>query len=519
MKAPQVDVRQLAVRGSEVRPAHRAPRRRFASRVVLPAALLVGFAGVLGWAARDALLPAREVTVMPVLVRHSEVAEEGTPLFSAAGWVEARPTPVLVTAMAEGVVEQLLVVEGDAVEAGQPVAYLLDVDARLALEEAEATLRLRRAELVRTEALLAAARASVEQPVQWEAALAEAESLLAAAETERGSLPFRMRAAEARLQLAEEELERKLSAGEAIARREVEQGRSERARATAELEELRARGPALEQQCAALGRKVAALETQRELLRDERRAQAEAEAERDAAAARVAQAEVAQRTAALRLERMVVRAPVKGRVLELVARPGAKVAGVADTLTHDSSTVVTLYDPDHLQVRADVRFEDVPRVRSGQLVRIESGALGEAISGMVLHATSAADVQKNTLEVKVAIDEPPPVLKPEMLVQVTFLAPPTEETPATPEERLRLFVPRQLVEGEGEGAFVWLADQAAGAARRQAVRTGRAAGELVEVAEGLDPAARLIVGGREGLRAGQRIRVGGEDVTLGVGAG
>ena len=90
---------------------------------------------------------------------------------------------------------------------------------------------------------------------------------------------------------------------------------------------------------------------------------------------------------------------------------------------YDSSTVVTLYRPDSLQVRVDVRYENLAQVRLGQPVRIASPALENELSGKVLFVSSLADIQKNTLQVKVEMDTPPSVFKPEMLVDVTFLAP------------------------------------------------------------------------------------------------
>src|SRR5205814_3246818 len=81
-----------------------------------------------------------------------------TPLFRAAGWAEPRPTPTVVTALAEGVVEKLFVVEGQAVEAGEVVARLIDADARLALDAAEADVKLREGELAAARAALVAAR-------------------------------------------------------------------------------------------------------------------------------------------------------------------------------------------------------------------------------------------------------------------------------------------------------------------------------------------------------------------------
>jgi RND family efflux transporter MFP subunit len=223
---------------------------------------------------------------------------------------------------------------------------------------------------------------------------------------------------------------------------------------------------------------------------------------------------VALEAARLRLERTTVRAPVAGRVLALVGRPGMRLMGLVPGSLHDSSTVVSLYDPARLQVRADVRLEDVPRVRPGQRVKVEAAAApGGPLDGEVLFATAQADIQKNTLQVKVALKAPPSTLRPDMLVQLTFLAPKAPKSTGSVSARLRLLVPRQLVEsGEpGGGSRVWVADQAAGVARLRAVKLGAAAGDLVEVVEGLNAGDRLIAGGREGLRDGQRVTITGED--------
>src|SRR4051812_17873635 len=192
-----VDLRQLAVRREGVAfppPARR--RKHLLTRYVLPGAVLLGLLSVIGWAARDSLLPSKPVTVVPVMTTRAAVQQEGIPLFQAAGWVEPRPTPVLVTALTEGGVEQLLVVEGQQVKSGEPVARLVEADARLTLRDAEATLRLRRAEVASARAALRAAKTNAEQPVQLRAALGEAEATLAQKETEQAALPFQLNVAQ-----------------------------------------------------------------------------------------------------------------------------------------------------------------------------------------------------------------------------------------------------------------------------------------------------------------------------------
>src|SRR5690606_21926045 len=108
------------------------------------------------------------------------------------------------------------------------------------------------------------------------------------------------------------------------------------------------------------------------------------------------------------------------------------------------------------------------------------------------------------------------VLKPEMLADVTFLAP-ASEAKETPSEEQRTYVPKRLVQTGDGGSFVWVADVANGVARRQPVDTGREGkGGLIEVPGGLTAASRLIASGREGLADGTRIVITGEDGELGT---
>ncbi|MCI0456220.1 MAG: hypothetical protein L0Z62_04470 [Gemmataceae bacterium] len=316
-----VDLSQLAVRRDQA-PAGRTPalRRNLLTRYVLPGVVLLGFAGVIAWSARDSLLPSRPVTVVPVLAARAEAQQQaGTPLFQAAGWVEPRPTPTMVTALAEGVVDKLLVVEGQEVKAGEPVAKLIETDAHLAHAAAEAEVRLREAELAGARVTLSAAGARARHPVHLEAALAEAEALLARGEKELADLPFQVRAAEARQRLARLDLEGKSAVGEAVAVRALNQARSELETTTAAVEDLKGRTGRLEQEVAALGRRRDALRKQLELKTEETRQLGEAGANVKTAEARLRQAQNAVTTAFLRLERMTVRVPVAGLVLALVA--------------------------------------------------------------------------------------------------------------------------------------------------------------------------------------------------------
>ncbi|MEX2288482.1 MAG: HlyD family efflux transporter periplasmic adaptor subunit [Planctomycetaceae bacterium] len=508
-----VDLQQLAVdRSGSARTKPRA-RRHVTTRYVLPALLLLGFGGLATWAARDFLIPPAPVKVIPVFASRSEVQREGTPLFKAAGWVEPRPTPTRVAALAPGVIERLLVVEDQAVKAGEPIAELVKEDARLTHERALVDVKLREAELEEVKAALAAAKTRFEQPVHLEAPLSEAESALAQIETQLKNLPHETRRADARLALAERDFQGKSAAKGVVSGLALEQARSEFDTATALIEELRDRAGSLQAEKSALVHRRDALKKQLELLADEIKMSGESGAKVAAAAARLEQARLVVAEAKLRLDRMTVRAPIDGRVYRLVGQPGTTLSGGMGVFdNYDGSTVITLYRPEMLQVRVDVRFEDIPQVSLKQPVQIENPALKEPLRGTVLFVSSLANIQKNTLEVKVAIDNPPAVFKPEMLVDVTFLAPPEAAQPSGPSEEMRLYVLREHIHQDERGAFVWVADQSAGVARRTPVQTNaKATGNgLVEIESGLTISSRIIVVGFEDLSDGDRIRVIGE---------
>lgn len=512
-----VDLRELAIdRGGNTGQPKVRPRRHVLTRYVLPSVLIVGFLSLVAWASRDMVFPPKAVTVMPVISSTAEVQREGTPLFKAAGWIEPRPTPVRVAALAPGVVEKLLVVEDQSVKAGEPVAELVDDDAKLTHDRAMADLKLREAELEEAQSQRKAAQTRFEQPVHLEAALGEAEAALAKIETLLKNLPFELQRAVADQEAAQKDYDGKIASRGVVAGVKIDIAKSKLASAKALVSELRDREASLKKERDSLSGRRDALKTQLELLADETKAVEGATAQVKAAQARVEQARIVVAEAKLRWDRMTIPAPVDGRIFRLIAHPGARVGSGANQMAgSDGSTVVTMYQPDKLQIRVDVRFEDIPKVTLGQPVEIDNPALSSPLTGKVLFVSSEADIQKNTLQVKVAIPNPPPVFKPEMLVDVTFLAPEQPDREEEPSQELKLYVPRQLVQqGEG-GSFVWVADQSEGVARKVTVQTDMAgSGALVQINSGLTMTSRLIVGGSDGLEDGQRIEVTGEDMSL-----
>lgn len=499
MSAADVDLGTL-VREREATSTTRPPRRWL--RVVLPLVVLVVFAGLFADNLRDWIGGARAVDV----VRPQPVADggrraaAGTVAAQAAGWVEPDPFPVHVPALAEGVVRELLVEESDVVAQGDPVAYLIDDDARLTLAVCEGRLTTARGELDAARAELTAAVTALEEAIELTAAR---DGAIAALEARRAEAELRAQAVvkgRALVQLAQEELvvQEELERAGAAGPRQVEIAVARVDEARGELASLEA---AAELATAAV--RVAEVEVDRaqrndELRIEEHRRVATAEAAVVRAEGRITELAAARDEAQLRLDRMVVRAPMDGVVLQRLAVEGSTLFGMAHH-------VATLYDPASLRVRVDVPQQDVARLFVGQVARIQSDARpGEPYAGEVLRVVQRADIQKVTLQAHVRVTDADALLRPEMLVQVQFLAPASNDADA-PSAGVgeAVAIPEDLaVDGHA-----WVLDAERGTATRRRLQLGARADGVVVVTGGLDLSDKLLRA-RDGLALseGERVR-------------
>jgi RND family efflux transporter MFP subunit len=170
--------------------------------------------------------------------------------------------------------------------------------------------------------------------------------------------------------------------------------------------------------------------------------------------------------------------------------------------------VLTLYDPNRLQVRVDVPLADAAKIGVGQAAQIVVEVLPDRVfQGTVTRVLHEANIQKNTLEVKVAMSNPEPQLRPEMLARVKFMA---QVESGEEGARQALYGPTQAFHKSGGSVTTWVVRDRHGnfgVAHAQAVELGRQADGWVEVMKGLQPGDLLIVHTPSELTNGRRIRV------------
>ncbi len=502
-------------------------RRR--SAIVIPVGVAFATASLIIWSAWPLIRPARAVTVaqaIPVLSSSdgspSQTAAPGSPSpdgrqVQAAGWLEAEPFSIPCVALADGVLESVKSLEGDRVEEGQVVATLVARDAELRLRRSEADVATMKAELSRAEAEVRAAQLSWDQPIELERAIASASAALRESQAELDQLPAILESARATLERLEQELTRVETSRSGNAATELELiGAQQRAIGQrADVAALVGREPLLAARVQRFAAEVRAAERTLDLRIEDRRLLESAKAEFARSQAAVESAAAARDEAALELERMVIRSPITGYVQRRLKGPGDKVARMMDDPY--SSQVLLVYDPSRMQARVDVPLADAGSIVVGQGCEVVVEILpGKAFAGRVLRVAHEADLQKNTLQVKVGVDEPSTLLRPEMLTRVTFLPGTGSDGPpraAVGGSGSRVKVPEAFLDNRDGQSRVWLvSDRSHGRGVLNPVlvtAVGSAEG-WVTVVGALQPGS-LIASATEGMRQGQVVRFNASD--------
>jgi HlyD family secretion protein len=416
------------------------------------------------WGRVIALSESRPVELSDTLTRATD-SWNGETLFQASGWIEPDPYSVEVNTLTSGVIASVWVREGESVEEGQLIAMLDAEDARLAHEQALALLK-------EAEASLQSAREAV--------VLSRRDSELA---------QYEMQSQQSREAEARDRAERALQLGvEVLPEQEIIQARL---RLETELARTAASAAALEGAAARL-----ALSQSRE---------AEAKARLEAATTRAA-------TARLALERTQVRAPITGRIQRLLVRPGQKRMLMADDPL--SGSVAVMYDPEKLQARIDIPLAEAAKVRVGTAVLIETEFLADSVfRGSVRAIEGQADLQRNTLQVKVALEDPDERLRPEMLCRARFLdtvtsgrALDTGNESSLQVSQLGLYLPPAALLEDASGPYAWALDAAGARLEKRSLQLGQTLdGTGIRVRSGLRPGDSVVLNPSKRLREGMRV--------------
>ena len=245
--------------------------------------------------------------------------------------------------------------------------------------------------------------------------------------------------------------------------------------------------------------RVASLEKTFQLVRigprQEQMAQARGEIE---------QAKGAMALAETQLNNTIIRAPIRGTILERIVERGEFVTTGFVGDRGAKGYVVSMADLDDLQVELDINQNDFAKLASRQRGTIRTDAYRDrSYQGFIEEIAPEANRQKATVQVKVKVTNPDGDLRPDMNASVDFLADaPTANVNAKSEPaKPAVYVPAAAVR---DGVvFIFLNGQAV----RRAIKTGATNSQGVRVEEGLIGGEEVIVNPPAELKDGGKVKI------------
>jgi membrane fusion protein, heavy metal efflux system len=169
--------------------------------------------------------------------------------------------------------------------------------------------------------------------------------------------------------------------------------------------------------------------------------------------------------------------PIDGIVVERNATVGASVGTDAN--------LFKIIDLSRVWVDADVFEKDLPRVRTGQEVRLTVTAFpGSTFSGKVILINSVVDPETRTVKVRTEVANPDGRLKPDMFANVQIV---------TELNRAAISIPQSAVLNDEGKTIVFVA--AGNGYQKRQVQAGIQNNDRVEIVDGISAGDKVVVKG------------------------
>jgi len=219
------------------------------------------------------------------------------------------------------------------------------------------------------------------------------------------------------------------------------------------------------------------------------------------AEARIAEAQQA-------VDNCTIRAPFAGRIVSKDAQIGEMVSPISAGGGFTRTGIATIVDMKSNEIEVDVNEAYIAKVKERQKVEAKLDAYPEEKDKYSAHVRTvipSADRQKATVKVRISFDKLDDKILPDMGVKVAFLE---DEAPKKKDSNAvvaKAIIPLSAVHKEGDSRYVLLVKNEA--VERRGVTLGTERGTDVDVLAGVNPGDSIVVKGPETLKDGQGVEI------------
>ena len=219
------------------------------------------------------------------------------------------------------------------------------------------------------------------------------------------------------------------------------------------------------------------------------------------AEARIAEAQQA-------VDNCTIRAPFAGRIVSKDAQIGEMVSPISAGGGFTRTGIATIVDMKSNEIEVDVNEAYIAKVKERQKVEAKLDAYPEEKDKYFAHVRTvipSADRQKATVKVRISFDKLDDKILPDMGVKVAFLE---DEAPKKKDSNAvvaKAIIPLSAVHKEGDSRYVLLVKNEA--VERRGVTLGMERGTDVDVLAGVNPGDSIVVKGPETLKDGQGVEI------------
>ena len=217
--------------------------------------------------------------------------------------------------------------------------------------------------------------------------------------------------------------------------------------------------------------------------------------------ARIAEAQQA-------VDNCTIKAPFAGRIVSKDAQVGEMVSPISAGGGFTRTGIATIVDMKSNEIEVDVNESYIAKVKDNQRVEARLDAYPDDKDKYAAHVRTiipSADRQKATVKVRISIDKLDSKVLPDMGVKVAFL----EDAPAKKKDPnavvAKAIIPQSAVRKDGGSSYVLLVKN--GALERRGVTLGTERGTDVDVLAGVNAGDTLVVKGPEDLKEGQAVEI------------